>query len=611
MQCRDNGTCVCKQGFGGYKCDQCHTNYFYNSTTFHCQQCPVCYGLVRDQVDRLKEKLHNLEEGLEKSTCRSDHWRQYYSIHLETAVRDMVVEVQSLQDTKEIFLSDIRGVESSLEEIGEKLSNVSQSLSCEESQFQCRLVSNSHLLILTTHAQLQAARETLNQTVSWRIPIGTESDTNNRISGVQEARTLAASHGEVAEKIQLLVGEALSMSNKSYTLLTDILGDRSSEGHITEVEDKIEAVQSAKEELERELEDALKEAKKLYTSTQLTLPNVTVQLPNITDLEPEVGSRGLEAEIAIVENLLQSKERLVNEVIEEVQTQAEELGKQMAARQSYAQLLKRTNSARATGMASVQAGRRVRKEANTLLKHLDDNKKRFSARRAKTRGAVKKMRSIREKVLADAKKKTAQAARVLRAARTNAATGNATSHQTLHLSSRVSREAQRIKRKAEDCVSSSSVLRSDLEMAQAEVEVWEKQVGALKLAAVKDLETAAEVNAGVQTMGKNIKKAKHSLGRDVKKLTELLKTIEGLELNPATDEVLNETETRVSLLSSQINSRLTQKVRTLEAAAEMQILRMKAFEKDIAEIVAEKHSLEDIARTLPRGCFNSPGATRQ
>ena len=54
MQCHNNGTCRCRQGFVGYKCDKCELNYFHNRATHQCEECPVCYGLVKKQVSWFK-----------------------------------------------------------------------------------------------------------------------------------------------------------------------------------------------------------------------------------------------------------------------------------------------------------------------------------------------------------------------------------------------------------------------------------------------------------------------------------------------------------------------------------------------------------------------------
>uniref|UniRef100_A0A671LNI9 Laminin, gamma 3 n=1 Tax=Sinocyclocheilus anshuiensis TaxID=1608454 RepID=A0A671LNI9_9TELE len=50
MQCHDNGTCSCRHGFVGYKCDKCELNHYQNRLTHQCEECPVCYSLIRDQV---------------------------------------------------------------------------------------------------------------------------------------------------------------------------------------------------------------------------------------------------------------------------------------------------------------------------------------------------------------------------------------------------------------------------------------------------------------------------------------------------------------------------------------------------------------------------------
>lgn len=50
MQCDSNGSCHCRQGFVGSKCDKCELNYFHNRATHQCDECPACYGLVKKQV---------------------------------------------------------------------------------------------------------------------------------------------------------------------------------------------------------------------------------------------------------------------------------------------------------------------------------------------------------------------------------------------------------------------------------------------------------------------------------------------------------------------------------------------------------------------------------
>uniref|UniRef100_A0AAY4AIB8 Uncharacterized protein n=1 Tax=Denticeps clupeoides TaxID=299321 RepID=A0AAY4AIB8_9TELE len=77
MQCHDNGTCSCRQGFVGYKCDKCQLNFYHNRETYQCEECPVCYGLVRDQAASMKAKLLDLEKLLSNYDCRNSRGRLY------------------------------------------------------------------------------------------------------------------------------------------------------------------------------------------------------------------------------------------------------------------------------------------------------------------------------------------------------------------------------------------------------------------------------------------------------------------------------------------------------------------------------------------------------
>lgn len=49
-QCHKNGTCVCKPGFVGYKCDRCQDNFFLTAGGTRCEECPSCYALVKEEV---------------------------------------------------------------------------------------------------------------------------------------------------------------------------------------------------------------------------------------------------------------------------------------------------------------------------------------------------------------------------------------------------------------------------------------------------------------------------------------------------------------------------------------------------------------------------------
>ncbi|KAJ3605897.1 hypothetical protein NHX12_027940, partial [Muraenolepis orangiensis] len=72
IECRGNGTCLCRHGFTAYKCDKCQLNFYHNRATHHCQECPTCYGLVRDTAEKLGAQLADLEKLLAGYDCHAD-----------------------------------------------------------------------------------------------------------------------------------------------------------------------------------------------------------------------------------------------------------------------------------------------------------------------------------------------------------------------------------------------------------------------------------------------------------------------------------------------------------------------------------------------------------
>lgn len=55
MQChRNNGTCVCLEGIGGDKCDECARGYL--GTAPHCSFCGECFKNWNDILEDLTSK---------------------------------------------------------------------------------------------------------------------------------------------------------------------------------------------------------------------------------------------------------------------------------------------------------------------------------------------------------------------------------------------------------------------------------------------------------------------------------------------------------------------------------------------------------------------------
>ncbi|XP_062929717.1 laminin subunit gamma-1-like [Mobula hypostoma] len=608
MQCRENGSCICKKGFTGWKCEECQENYFYQPSSFHCQQCPVCYSLVQHEVRRLRQRMNGLEEQLDKFSSHPEQFYQLYTNHLQLALRDM--EIQSKEGPQVLFLQQVGEVETSLHAISLKLTNISQALDCEgNGEKRCHLLSVSQLFIGTSRRQLQAAREALDSMLPLLTRDFAGGKSQNWTRVVEESRTLVESHNREAAEVELIVRQALAVSNESYLLLSSIIEDNSMAGDIAEAEDRLQVFQNKIEELEAEVDEVLKEAKRQYSYVQKIRGSTSTQLLNHTELELENWDN-LTTKIEDLASTLWSKDQQIKELLMEMEPQMKVLTKGLETKQSYEQLLSRVRTVQANANASLHQALQIQKAGTSLLKTLEDNKRMFSVKNLKSKGVFRKM-GLRERIISEAKRKTAQAKRMLGTAQSSSTLSNATAVQTSRVSRGIAKEAQKIRRQARNQALQSSSLRSQLQATQEQLDAQENQVTAWKAVVQENTETAAEVFGETEALRKNMKQAKHSLDRDMKQLTELLRKIDILQVGRITDETLNKTRNQIGALRLAIDQKLMQKVRELEAASEMQLLKMKVFEKDIAEIQADKYNLEDIVQNLPHGCYDKMGLRKQ
>uniref|UniRef100_A0A8C6M167 Laminin subunit gamma 3 n=1 Tax=Nothobranchius furzeri TaxID=105023 RepID=A0A8C6M167_NOTFU len=106
MQCHSNGTCKCRQGFVGYKCDQCELNYFHNRATHQCDECPVCYGLVKKQVSYVR--LLSLTTPLQFiEVCRCSLMHSSLMVSMDTILYSPNVLLNILSKQLNLYLKNI------------------------------------------------------------------------------------------------------------------------------------------------------------------------------------------------------------------------------------------------------------------------------------------------------------------------------------------------------------------------------------------------------------------------------------------------------------------------------------------------------------------------
>ncbi|KAJ8286885.1 hypothetical protein GJAV_G00044500 [Gymnothorax javanicus] len=194
MQCHNNGTCFCREGFVGNKCDKCELNYFHNRDTHQCEECSICYSLLRDQADKLRLRLQSLEKLLKHQSCRGRQGPQHQPLQGEDTLPNALEDFLAIQEAREAFISQFTQLETSAQTLALQLRSITVAMNCggeetEEGQRRrvCGALAGPAVSVRTVQSQLRKAVHTLGSMV---IPFEVPKEPNQWNMLVNESRAL-------------------------------------------------------------------------------------------------------------------------------------------------------------------------------------------------------------------------------------------------------------------------------------------------------------------------------------------------------------------------------------------------------------------------------------
>nr|XP_046224234.1 laminin subunit gamma-3-like [Oncorhynchus gorbuscha]XP_046224235.1 laminin subunit gamma-3-like [Oncorhynchus gorbuscha] len=522
MQCHKNGTCPCRQGFVGYRCDQCELNYFHNRVTHQCEGCHVCYGLAKEQAGRLKARLQDLENLLARFDCRRGygnhhHVREYHMRQLhkrqhyerghqgEDSLPNALENFLAIQEAKEALVKQFALMETSTHTLSAQLHNVTPAMNCsasmEEEQEEekkekgkedgrrtlCSTLGDTLSVVRSAQTQLKQATLDLDNMV---IPFEVPPVPNRWNSAVNQSEVLMKSHTEMSGHIESIATKAFMASNQTYSLLMDLLEDNSTKEYISNLTEQLADMQQIKENLTTQVNRTL--ANKLSLEEEsadvlVALGNLTFSLlelsqrrtkstsgTNQLDLRPTQGYIQSDPSLAPAANQsedvelsnrtaelafnVQSKDELVNKIREEMEPRIQTAHNNMAAVKDIYKLTAHAQGSKVLALSSVVTGKEMESEVIALRRELEDMQREWSRRLVQTKAALKKETLLREKVLEDINKKVNQTERVLRPALDNATLSNATAGQAEHTAHSLSKEAKATLTKAKHARTASAQL---------------------------------------------------------------------------------------------------------------------------------------------------------
>ncbi|NXT03292.1 LAMC3 protein, partial [Jacana jacana] len=598
-QCHENSTCLCRPGFVGYKCDRCQANFFLDSLSSRCQQCPVCYGLVKDEADRLKARLQEMEEWLQKPGCDAQMGQ---SLMLGDVPRgDGLPRPHLLQGARAALLAQVGRLAGALGTVRGRLSNASQATGCSSHGLPktCVLLSEIEATLQSAQREMLHAADTL---ATMEIPQEIPQQPTNWSHWVLEARALAKSHEEAMVQVKAVVGRALRASNASSQLLQSLL-----EGNVTqdvqrELEAGYEDIQRAWEELGAGVAEVAAEARRVFEAVEEANTDMAKKLLQVAALgqqELPVQAEALAQDLAALEQAAEAQEPSVQQAVETSHALAAGLRLELQKTHGFEQVQGRAGTAHGTATLAVSHGKAVLSGTESLLASLEGMKKVLGHRKGQA-ALRRRMALVRDRAMAEAQRKIKQAEKTLGNSLSISTTAQRTAGEAEKVSGETAKRAQAVLQQSKQAHKRAGQLAMRANETQWELSRQEHMAKKLR----GDLEEAHQVGTEVSEMARSLQEARGSLISDIETLNDLLSSLGDLEQSMQAEAVLSAGQLQLERLWLRLATpgALAGQLSLLQQEAARQQEKIQAFESDLAEIRADKQNLEDILRSLPEGC---------
>ncbi|XP_004396930.1 PREDICTED: laminin subunit gamma-2 [Odobenus rosmarus divergens] len=609
-ECRNDGSCVCKPGFGGLTCEHAALT-----------SCPACYNQVKIQMDQFMQQLQSLEAlvsraqgggGVVPDTELEDRMQQ-----AEQALQDILREAQISEGASKslsLQLVKARSEENSYWNRLNDLKTTMERLRALGSQYQDR-AQDTHRLVTQLHLSLEESEASLRNTniASSEHYVGP----NGFKSLAQEATRLADSHVGSASNMEQLVRETEDYSKQALSLAHKALqeggGGGSADGSaVRGLMGKLEKAKSLAQQLSGEATQTDTEAERSYQHS-LRLLNSVAQLPGVNDQSFQV--RALKRIKQKTDSLSSLVTRRMDEFKhvqsslgnwEEETQQLLQNGKN--GRQTSDQLLSRANLAKSRAQEALSMGNATFYEVENILKNLREFDLQVEDRKAEAEEAMKRLSYISQKV-ADASDKTKQAETALGGAAADTHRAKTTAREALEITDKIEQEIGSLNLGANVTADGALAMEKGLATLKSEVREVEGELARKEQEFDLDMDAVQMVITEAQRVDNRAKNAGATIQDTLNSLDSILHLIS--QPGSVDEEKLILLEQKLFRAKTQINSQLRPLMSELEERARRQQGHLHVLEMSIDGILADVKNLENIRDNLPPGCYNTQALEQQ
>ncbi|XP_024832647.1 laminin subunit gamma-2 isoform X2 [Bos taurus] len=603
VECRSDGSCVCKPGFDGLNCDHAALT-----------NCPACYNQVKSQMDQFMQQLESLETLLSKAQAGGgavpDTELEGRMQQAEQALQDLLREAQISEGairSLNLQLAKARSQENSYQTRLDDLKMTVERLRTLGSQHQDR-VQDTRRLITQMRLSLEESEAALRNT---NIPPSEHyTGPNGFKSLAQEATRLADSHVESANNMEQLVRETEDYSKQALTLARKAAAEGGSSGSlrgsvVQELGGKLEKIKSLAQQLSREATQIDNEADTSYQHSLRLLSSAT-QLQGVNDQSFQVEAKKIRQKADSLSSLVTKRMDEFKRVQSSLGNWEEETQKLLQdgknERQKSDQLLSRANLAKSRAQEALSMGNATFYEVENILKNLREFDLQVEDRKAEAEEAMKRLSYISQKV-ADASDKTRRAETALGGAATDAQRAKTAAGEALKIAGKIEQEIGSLNVEANVTADGALAMEKGLATLKSEMRKVEGELARKEREFDVDMDTVQMVITEAQRVDSRAKNAGVTIQDTLNTLDGILHLID--QPGSVDEEGLILLEQKLFRAKTQINSQLRPLMSELEERVRWQRGHLHSLETSIDGILADVKNLENIRDNLPPGCYNT------
>ncbi|XP_029381415.1 laminin subunit gamma-2 isoform X1 [Echeneis naucrates] len=596
-QCDDSGRCQCRPGFEGLRCQR--------------SNCPTCFTPIKTKMDVYTSRLRELEKtfsdidgGLTPSNAAE----------MEATLRAVEQLVNDLQDNTEqltVLEKGLQGRLSSISNIqltkGQDIQNIAdtaEDIEQRHNNYKTE-VKKIQTLMDSMKRKLEDAKSDLR---SAELPLSDAQPFGPNLlsSLVQTATSLADKHQSKASTVGHMANKALGDSEKSLALVRTLMNKENKVkeliGDLKTTYDQTSAQVKAMENQAIRLSSEARDESKMADGMLKNIASMERNIPGSLKGEMDAMVSRFDSMKGLVDKNILGFEALQGGVQRDMAATGDLLAKGKAAQQDFNHLLDRVNLAKADTEGALQLINSNTAELDGALNTLRGFDQQIDSSKALADAAIRRLPGING-TIQQANGKNVRTLSVLNDVSDdyNNALGGINvldglvnklegTFGSLPPYTGLLNEATKLNKEALDLRTMVSDTARDLEF---------------ELNKARKMEADAEQAAiGAAAAFDNVKQARDAVGKTLQNINSLLANMN--QPGVVDEGRVKQLEDMMANAQSDVNGVLTPRLRDMEQREAAMRRQLTGINSDIDTILGDIANLEDILRTIPSGCYNSP-----